>query len=104
MKLSKYQALGNDYWVYDPKCNENKPIDAAWVKRFCDRHKGLGGDGILVGPERIDANTFGVKIYNSDGTLAEISGNGLTIFSRYLWDAQQIHLNEKKDLQVFDYL
>ena len=95
MKLTKYQALGNDYWVYDPKRNANKTIDGAWVKRFCDRHKGLGGDGILIGPERIDANTFGVKIYNSDGTLAEISGNGLTIFSRYLWDAKQIHLNEK---------
>lgn len=94
MNLSKYHALGNDYWVYDPQINDSKTIDAHWIKKFCDRHAGLGGDGVLVGPECVDKNLFRVKIYNADGTLAEISGNGLTIFSRYLWDAQLIKLNE----------
>lgn len=94
MNLSKYHALGNDYWVYDPQRNDNKTIDAPWIKNFCNRHIGLGGDGVLVGPERVDENLFRVKIYNADGTLAEISGNGLIIFSRYLWDAQLIKLDE----------
>ncbi len=95
MNLYKYHALGNDYWIFDPTINPHENIDEVWIKNFCDRHKGLGGDGVLVGPKQIGENIFGVKIYNSDGTLAEISGNGLTIFSRYLCDAQQINLNEK---------
>ena len=95
MNLSKYHALGNDYWVYDPNLNDNnRTLDSIWVKKFCNRHTGLGGDGILVGPKQIDKNCFAVEIYNSDGTLAEISGNGLTIFSRYLCNAQRIKINE----------
>ena len=93
MILTKYQALGNDYWIYDPSKNVDV-LTSEQVRRICNRHYGLGGDGILMGPKTgSNGQNFSVDIYNSDGSLAEISGNGLTIFSRYLWDEHRIKSN-----------
>lgn len=83
MRFLKYHALGNDYLVYAG--SEPFPFNDAAVVRICDRHRGLGSDGILV-PEGRDVGAFGLRILNPDGSLAERSGNGLRIFSRYLWD------------------
>lgn len=93
MRLIKYCALGNDYWICNPeKCTKNF-LES--IKLFCNRHWGLGSDGILYGPKERRRNLeFFVDIYNADGSLAEISGNGLTIFSRYLLDYQYVKLNE----------
>ena len=93
MIFSKYQALGNDYLVGTPDKNELLPAED--VRRLCHRHFGIGADGILMGPTRLGDKHFGVSIYNADGSLAEISGNGLTIFSKYLLDHHYIRLNEK---------
>ena len=83
MKFIKYHALGNDYLVYA----EPGPfgLDTAQVTRICDRNFGLGSDGILVLEQRT-AGHFQLRIINPDGSDAEKSGNGLRIFSRYLWD------------------
>lgn len=85
MKFSKYHALGNDYLVIDPK-NLSHPLSKNDVKTLCDRNYGVGSDGILLGPEQGQTSDFSVIIYNPDGSEAEKSGNGLRIFSRYLWD------------------
>jgi diaminopimelate epimerase len=53
------------------------------VQRLCDRHRGLGGDGILI---RERGPVHRVRILNPDGSEAEKSGNGLRIFARYLFD------------------
>lgn len=97
MRLCKYCALGNDYWILDPRnCSE---MSSKEIQAFCDRHWGLGGDGILYGPQKKEnASQFFVDIYNADGTLAEISGNGLTIFARYLFDHHYVKLNEFFDV------
>lgn len=84
MKLIKYCALGNDYWVASAKSFPN--LSAEQVRRICNRHWGLGGDGVLQGPTYEGKKTYGLKIYNADGSHAEMSGNGLTIFARYLID------------------
>jgi diaminopimelate epimerase len=53
------------------------------VRALCERHTGVGGDGVLaLVPSR--AADFGVRIYNPDGSEAEKSGNGLRIFARFL--------------------
>ncbi len=89
MKLSKYCALGNDYWVIHP--DEKLNLNSDEVKHLCDRHNGLGGDGVLYGPLTRTASTFTLQIFNADGTLAEISGNGLSIFARYLHDHKWVN-------------
>ena len=85
MKFTKYHALGNDYLVLDPKNCSELPTERE-VRRICHRNFGLGSDGILWGPIESTEADFGLRIFNPDGSEAEKSGNGLRIFSRYLWD------------------
>lgn len=82
MHFWKYQALGNDYIVMDGRAQA--PPAADLVRRICDRHFGVGSDGILW-HEEADAG-LALRIYNPDGSEAEKSGNGLRIFARYLFD------------------
>ena len=84
MNFAKYHALGNDYIVLDPReVGDRLAVDL--VRRLCDRHLGVGSDGILLGPLG-DSRPFALRIYNPDGSEAETSGNGLRIFARYLVD------------------
>jgi diaminopimelate epimerase len=87
MKFTKYHALGNDYVVLDPK-DQDQPValKAEQIRTICDRHYGIGSDGILFGPLPSAQAPFSLRIFNPDGSEAEKSGNGLRIFCRYLWD------------------
>ena len=84
MKFFKYHALGNDYLVIDP--NNTPPLTPETIKLICHRNFGVGSDGILYGPLVSGNAPLGLRIFNPDGSEAEKSGNGLRIFSRYLWD------------------
>ena len=98
MKFSKYHALGNDYIVIDPKNLDEKLSDLD-IKTICNRNYGVGSDGILYGPEGSETCDFSLKIFNPDSSEAEISGNGLRIFSRYLWD-QSLVTNEEFSIET----
>ena len=91
--FSKYHALGNDYIVIDPK-NLPAPLTTEQVKTICHRNFGVGSDGILLGPLPSPNAVCALKIYNPDGSLAEKSGNGVRIFSRYLWDTKFVGNDE----------
>jgi diaminopimelate epimerase len=90
MKYSKYHALGNDYIVIDPKDIPGGQLDSDQIVRICHRNYGIGSDGLLLGPLPGSECDFGLRIFNPDGGEAEKSGNGLRIFSRYLWDKKQV--------------
>ena len=81
----KYHALGNDYIVLTPD-EFGEELTADIIRLICHRNYGIGSDGILYGPFDDPQCDFGLRIYNPDGSEAEKSGNGLRIFSRYLWD------------------
>ena len=87
MRFAKYHALGNDYLVLNPA---NFPTwqepSIAQICVICHRNFGVGSDGILWGPLESQNCDFRLRIFNPDGSEAEKSGNGLRIFSRYLWD------------------
>jgi diaminopimelate epimerase len=90
MRFHKYHALGNDYIVLDPADFPAWPApDEAQIKVICHRNFGVGSDGILWGPLPSSRADFGLRIFNPDGSEAEKSGNGLRIFSRYLWDQRR---------------
>jgi len=71
--LIKYQALGNDYLVLDLPAPLEEIV--AGLPRLCDRHLGLGSDGLLA----FDRVAMSVRIFNPDGSEAQKSGNGLRI-------------------------
>ncbi|MEE2750450.1 MAG: diaminopimelate epimerase [Myxococcota bacterium] len=80
MQLIKFHGLGNDYLVLE---SSEIGVSPEMVIALCERHTGVGADGVLEVVESRVAD-FGVVIHNPDGTQAEKSGNGLRIFSRYL--------------------
>ena len=96
--FTKYHALGNDYVVINPK-DLPAPLTTERVKTICHRNFGVGSDGILLGPLPSTTAKCALKIYNPDGSIAEKSGNGVRIFSRYLWDIKFVG-NEEFALQT----
>jgi diaminopimelate epimerase len=80
--FAKGHALGNDYLVVEP-AHLSFALTSAMVRRLCDRHRGVGGDGVLALVPSAHADA-GLRIYNPDGSEAEKSGNGLRIFARWL--------------------
>jgi len=80
----KSHGLGNDYVVIDSQFIDFDLTDEL-VKTICDVHFGIGSDGILLKVPS-DKADFGLKIYNPDASVAEKSGNGLRIFSKFLFD------------------
>ncbi len=87
MRFHKYHALGNDYIVLDPADFPSWGTPSLdQIRVVCHRNFGVGSDGILWGPLPSAKANFGLRIFNPDGSEAEKSGNGLRIFSRYLFD------------------
>ena len=82
--FKKYHGLGNDYLVVDPNVSDIDLTPDA-IRLICDRHFGVGSDGILYGPIQ-SGNNLSVRIFNPDGSEAEKSGNGLRIFAKYLFE------------------
>jgi diaminopimelate epimerase len=78
--LTKHHGLGNDFLIILDEANGG-PVapDAALARRLCDRHTGLGADGLIHGaqPARAASEHVGFRLWNSDGSEAEVSGNGL---------------------------
>lgn len=78
----KSHGLGNDYIVIDP-ANVPFAVTPEAVRLICDRHRGVGSDGILLVSPGEGAD-FGLRILNPDGSEAEKSGNGVRIFAKFL--------------------
>jgi len=91
--FSKYHALGNDYLVIEPEMLKRELTEEE-IRRICHRRFGVGSDGILFGPGTNSKGNFSLRIFNPDGSEAEKSGNGLRIFSRYLWDRSFVENEE----------
>jgi diaminopimelate epimerase len=86
LRFVKYQGLGNDFVLV-----EGPLMDAARAARLCDRRRGVGGDGVLtVLPPRTRGAAATMHIYNSDGSVAAMCGNGIRCVARHLAEARGI--------------
>lgn len=82
LSVWKGHGLGNDYLVLSAADVGGVP-GVGVIRGLCDRHFGLGSDGLLVG--HLDREPVGLRIYNPDGSEAEKSGNGLRIYGAWLY-------------------
>ncbi len=94
-EIFKGHGLGNDYIALNPKELDFK-LTPKNIRTMCDRHWGVGSDGILALTPSRKAD-FGLRIYNPDGSEAEKSGNGLRIFGCYLYATKK---TRKKSFSV----
>ncbi|HZL04600.1 MAG TPA: diaminopimelate epimerase, partial [Coriobacteriia bacterium] len=86
LTFTKMHGIGNDFVVVEDlaKIWDLSPDAVAWL---CDRHYGVGADGVILvrRSERSDADFF-MLYYNADGSVAEMCGNGIRCFAKYLVD------------------
>lgn len=84
MKFDKYVAAGNDFILFDRMDNPGGDYGEL-VLKVCDRHFGIGADGVMVA-ERSNIADIKMLYYNSDGSQGEMCGNGIRCFSKYIYD------------------
>ena len=73
--FAKAHGLGNDFILVEAR--HCPPDVSAWVRRICDRHLGIGGDGALLYDVEVESAAVRMRLINADGGEAEISGNGV---------------------------
>ncbi|MHA2036169.1 MAG: diaminopimelate epimerase [Promethearchaeota archaeon] len=99
LDFEKYHGLGNDYIIInDIKLNipENKKTDLA--KKICETHFSIGADGLIFVGNSKKAD-IKMRIFNNDGTEAEMCGNGIRCFSKYVYESNIIH-KEKINIET----
>ena len=84
MIFTKMHGLGNDYVCIN--CFRERVEDpSGFARTLCDRHYGIGADGlILICPSKV--SDFKMEIYNSDGSVAGMCGNGIRCLGKYVYD------------------
>ncbi len=93
LNFTKLHGLGNDF-VFVDDMDETINLTAEQVAFLCDRHFGIGGDGVvLVRPSKRPECAGYMHYINSDGTLAEMCGNGVRCFTKFLVDHGYVDAN-----------
>ena len=85
INFTKMQGLGNDFVILDfeeyKKCNIEKSVLA---QKLCNRNFGIGADGLIIVNPNVDNADIGWFFYNSDGSVAQMCGNGMRCFAKYV--------------------
>jgi diaminopimelate epimerase len=82
LTFTKMNGAGNDFVVLDNR-DGKLSLDKAQIARLCDRHRGVGADGLLAVEPAENGADFRMRYYNSDGGEAEMCGNGARCFARF---------------------
>jgi diaminopimelate epimerase len=92
LRFTKMNGAGNDFVVIDNR-DEALRISSQEIAKLCDRHRGVGADGLLLVELPLGDADFRMRYYNSDGGEAEMCANGARCFARYA-----SRVSEKKDV------
>lgn len=82
MRFWKYEGLGNDFVIVDG-VRSKVEVDTEWAVKVCDRHFGVGADGVLYAFPGEHGCDLTMTVINTDGSEAEMCGNGLRCFARW---------------------
>ncbi|MGI8889377.1 MAG: diaminopimelate epimerase [Chthoniobacterales bacterium] len=82
LRFTKMNGAGNDFVLLDNREGDLQ-LSPAQIVRVCDRHRGVGADGVLVLERPSNGADFRMRYYNADGGEAEMCGNGARCFARF---------------------
>src|SRR3954451_7403467 len=82
LRFTKMNGAGNDFVMIDNRLGD-VALTPGQIARICDRHRGVGADGILLLERASNGADFRMRYYNADGGEAEMCGNGARCFARY---------------------
>ena len=98
INITKMQGCGNDFVIlnYEEYEKTNLPMEEL-AKKLCDRHFGIGADGMIIPYTKAKDTDIGWFFYNSDGSVAQMCGNGMRRFGKYVYDNGLV---DKKEFSV----
>ena len=82
LRFTKMNGAGNDFILIDNTTGDIH-LDRSQIARLCDRHRGIGADGILLLEQATNRADFRMRYFNADGGEAEMCGNGARCFARF---------------------
>ena len=98
IKFTKMQGCGNDFVILDYEEYEKTGMKMSDLAiKLCDRHFGIGADGLIIPKLDTDKTDIGWYFYNSDGTTAQMCGNGMRCFAKYVYEKKLV---DKKEFSV----
>lgn len=84
IEFAKYHGLGNDFILIDNRTSNEPAITPQQAVKLCDRHFGIGADGVIFALPGQDGADYTMRIFNSDGSEPEMCGNGIRCLARFL--------------------
>ena len=82
LRFTKMNGAGNDFILFDNRTGDID-LDRSQIAQLCDRHRGIGADGILLLEKPTNRADFRMRYFNADGGEAEMCGNGARCFARF---------------------
>ncbi len=99
--FSKYQGLGNDFILIDNRHTTKPVITTQQAVAMCDRHFGIGADGVIFALPGDRGTDYTMRIYNSDGSEPEMCGNGIRCLAKFIADLEGIgEINKTYNIQT----
>ncbi|GET41643.1 diaminopimelate epimerase [Microseira wollei] len=84
IEFTKYHGLGNDFILIDNRSSSDPAVTPEQAVKLCDRHFGIGGDGVIFALPGQDGTDYTMRIFNSDGSEPEMCGNGIRCLARFI--------------------
>ncbi len=86
--FTKYQGLGNDFILVDNRSSSEPVITNQQAVKLCDRHFGIGADGVIFALPGENGSDYSMRIFNSDGSEPEMCGNGIRCLAQFIADLE----------------
>ncbi|HEY9908344.1 MAG TPA: diaminopimelate epimerase [Thermosynechococcaceae cyanobacterium] len=88
--FTKYHGLGNDFILIDNRATPEPLITTDQAVKLCDRHFGIGADGVIFALAGRESADYTMRIFNNDGSEPEMCGNGIRCLARFLAELESI--------------
>jgi diaminopimelate epimerase len=88
MEFTKYHGLGNDFILIDNRSTSQTAVTPQEAIKLCDRHFGIGADGVIFALPGENGADYTMRIFNSDGSEPEMCGNGIRCLARFIADLE----------------
>lgn len=90
IKFTKYHGLGNDFILIDNRAHTQPIVTPEQAVQLCDRHFGIGADGVIFALPGQDGTDYTMRIFNSDGSEPEMCGNGIRCLALFLAELEGV--------------
>lgn len=96
IEFTKYHGLGNDFILIDNRSSDQPKLTPQDAVKWCDRHFGIGADGVIFALPGQNGTDYTMRIFNSDGSEPEMCGNGIRCLGRFLADLEVAETGQSK--------